>query len=142
MQTRSLGRLQKKSLKHNYYLYVASVSQGSVRKPPTENIPNRLENYFQTKCWKVIPMLLKRIKTTLGQFVWTQFCRLGTKTELTELHMFFMTRSTAFFSSTALVIYRLVFFLIGRQPSESALWRSLEANLQLCWKCAAFQMFF
>ena len=45
IQTSSLGRLQKKSLKHNDYLYVASVSQLRVRKSPTDDIPSP-QNYF------------------------------------------------------------------------------------------------
>ena len=35
-----------------------------------DNIPS-LQKYFQTDCPNVIPMLLKSIGTTLGQFVWT-----------------------------------------------------------------------
>ena len=42
-------------------------------------------------------------------------------TGVTELHMFFMTRSTTFFSLTAFLISRLLFFLIRRQSSEGVL---------------------
>ena len=60
---------------------------------------------------------------------------------LTELHMFFITRSTTFFSSSVFVISRLVFFLIRRQSSEVVLWRSKEVSLQLFWKCGVLQSF-
>ena len=63
-----MDRLQKEALEHNDCLYVASLSQLRVRKPPTDNIPS-LQNYFQTDCQSVIPMLLKSIGATLGQFV-------------------------------------------------------------------------
>ena len=77
MQTTLLGRLQKKSLQHNDCLYVASLLGQVVRKPPMDKIPSP-QNYFQTNCWSVIPMLSKSIGTTLGQFVCTLFCGLGT----------------------------------------------------------------
>ena len=63
-----MDRLQKEALEHNDCLYVASLLQLRVRKPPTDNIPS-LQNYFQTDCQSVIPMLLKSIGATLGQFV-------------------------------------------------------------------------
>ena len=62
-----LGRPQKK-LEHNDFLYVAFTSQRRVRKAPTNNIPSP-QNYFQANCQSVIPMVLKSIGTTLGQFV-------------------------------------------------------------------------
>ena len=34
-----MGKLEKYSLEHNDWLYVASVSQRRVRKPPTDHIP-------------------------------------------------------------------------------------------------------
>ena len=68
IQTSMLGRLQKKSLEHNDCLYVTFILQERVRKPPTDNIPSP-QNYFQTNCQSIIPMLLKSIGTTLGQFV-------------------------------------------------------------------------
>ena len=77
-----LGRLQKKCLAHNGCLYVVSV-QHRVRKPPTNNNVSP-QNYFWGNCWSVILLLL------------------------TELHMFFMTRSTKFFSSTVFIISRQV----------------------------------
>ena len=49
MQTTLLGRLQKKSLQHNDCLYIASLSEQVVRKPPTVKIPSP-QNYFQTNC--------------------------------------------------------------------------------------------
>ena len=49
MQTSSLSRPQKKSLEHSDCLYVASVLQWRVRKPPTDNVPSP-KNYFQTNC--------------------------------------------------------------------------------------------
>ena len=57
IQTSSLGRLQKKSFEHNGCLYLASVSERSVRKPPTDNCPS-LQNCFQANCRSVIPMHL------------------------------------------------------------------------------------
>ena len=65
-------------------------------------------------------MLLKNIRKILEQLV---FVNLGHvfHTGLTELHMFFMTKRAAFFSSTILVISRLVFFLIRSQSSEGIL---------------------
>ena len=69
MQTSSMdSHLQKEALEQNDCLYVASLSQLRVRKTPTDNIPS-LQNYFQTNCQSVIPMLLKSIGATLGQFV-------------------------------------------------------------------------
>ena len=49
IQTSSLGRLQKKSLKHNDSLHVQFITQWRVRNPPTDNIPSP-QNYFQTNC--------------------------------------------------------------------------------------------
>ena len=63
IQTSLLGRLEKKSLEHNDCLYVAYLSQQRVRKPPMDNIPSP-QNYFQTNCRSVIPVLLKSIGTT------------------------------------------------------------------------------
>ena len=47
IQTSSLGRLQKNSLGYNDCLYVASVLQRRIRKPPTDNITFP-QNYFLT----------------------------------------------------------------------------------------------
>ena len=63
IQTRLLGGLQKKSLEHNDCLYVTSVLERRVKKPNSQN-------FFQTNCLSVIPMLLWSIGTTLRQFVW------------------------------------------------------------------------
>ena len=50
--------------------YLASALQRRVRKPSSDNIPST-QNYFQTNCWIVIPMLGKyNENTTLGKFVW------------------------------------------------------------------------
>ena len=46
MQTSLLGRLQKTLLEHNDFWYEMSVSEGRVRKPPTDNAPSP-QNYFQ-----------------------------------------------------------------------------------------------
>ena len=49
-----------------------------LENPPTDNI-NILQNYIQTNCQIVTPILLKSIGKILGQYVfWTQFCRIGT----------------------------------------------------------------
>ena len=40
------------------------------------NVPS-LENYFQTNCQNIIPMLLKSIGRTLGQFVEGNFAGLA-----------------------------------------------------------------
>ena len=68
IQINLLGRLQKNSLEHNDCLYAASVSEWSVRKPPTDDAPS-LQNYFRINCQSVIPMLLKSIEATLEQSV-------------------------------------------------------------------------
>ena len=47
-----MGRLQKKSLEHNDYLYAVPVLEWSVKKPPKDNDPS-LQNYFQRNCWIV-----------------------------------------------------------------------------------------
>ena len=68
MQTSSLGRQQKNSMEHNDCLYVVSILQWRIRKTPTDNIII-LQNYFQTNCQIITPMLIKSIGTTLGQYV-------------------------------------------------------------------------
>ena len=160
MQTNLLGRLPKKSLRHSSCLYVACVPEQRVRKPQKENVPS-LQNYFQRNCWSVIPMLLKSVGTTLAQSNWTKFCRLGTCfCTLGYLSFIFSwPLETGFFSSTVFIISMLVFFLIMRQLSDGVFWRSYfwwtpiktsvkehvftrVASMQLCWKCAALQMFF
>ena len=116
---------------------------GGVRKHPMDNISSP-QNYFQKIFGSVISMFLKSIGTTLEQFVWRYFSRLWDMflhTGLTEFQTFFMTKSPTFFSSTFFVISRLVLFLIRRQSSEGFLWRSLEASLQLCWKCSVSDIF-
>ena len=118
MQTSSMGMLQKKSLEHNDCLYVAaSILQQRVRKSPTDNISSP-QNYFQTNYRSVIPSnAFKKhrnntviICLNIILQTWDMFLHNG----LTELHMFFMTRSTTFFSSTVFVISRLLFFLKRR----------------------------
>ena len=88
-----------------------------------DNIPS-LRNYFQTNRYSVNPILFKK---ALEQHwdnlfecnfsTWDMFLHTG----LTELHMFFMTRSTTFFRVTAFVITRVVFFLVRRQSSKGLL---------------------
>ena len=68
MQTSSLGRQQKNSMEHNDCLYVVSILQWRIRKTSTDNIII-LQNYFQTNCQIITPMLIKSIGTTLGQYV-------------------------------------------------------------------------
>ena len=48
-------------MEHNDCLYVAFVSELRVRKPLMENVPNS-QNYIQTNCLSVIPMLLKALE--------------------------------------------------------------------------------
>ena len=66
---------------------------------------------------------------------WDMFLFIG----FTEVHIFLMTRSTIFFSSTIFQILRLLFFLIRNQSSEGVRWRSKEASLHsenaLCYRC-------
>ena len=121
IQASMLSRLQKKPLEHNDCFCVASALQQRVSRPPADNIPS-LQNYFQINCQSVIPMLLRCIGTILGQFAiclnvilrtWDMFLHNG----LTQLHVSFMTRSAAFFSSNASVTSRLQFFLIRKQSS-------------------------
>ena len=68
MQTSSLGRQQKNSMEHNDCLYVVSILQWRIRKTSTDNIII-LQNYFQTNCQIITPMLMKSIGTTLRQYV-------------------------------------------------------------------------
>ena len=68
IQTSSLGRQQKNSIAHNDCLYVVSILQWRIRKTSTDNTII-LQNYFQTKCQTINPMLIKSIGTTLGQYV-------------------------------------------------------------------------
>ena len=68
IQTSSLGRQQKNSVEHNDCLHVVSILQWRIRKFTTENIII-LQNYFQTNCQIITPMLIKSIGTTLGQYV-------------------------------------------------------------------------
>ena len=67
-QTSSLGRQQKNSMEQNKCLYVVSILQWRIRQTPTDNIII-LQNYFQTNCQIITPMLIKSIGTTLGQYV-------------------------------------------------------------------------
>ena len=64
MQTSLLGRLLKKSLERND---CRPQRQRRVRKHPMDNIPSP-QNYFRKNCRSVIPVLLKSIGTTPGQF--------------------------------------------------------------------------
>ena len=68
IQTSSLGRQQKNSMKHNDCLYVVSILQWRIRKTPTDIIII-LQNYFQTNCQIITAMLIKSIGKTLGQYV-------------------------------------------------------------------------
>ena len=68
IQSSSLGRQQKNSVEHNDCLYVVSILQWRIRKTSTDNIII-LQNYFQTNCQIITPMLIKSIGTTLGQYV-------------------------------------------------------------------------
>ena len=68
IQTSSLGKQQKNSMEHNDCLYVVSISQWRIRKTSTDNIII-LQNYFQTNCQIITPMLIKSTGTNLGQHV-------------------------------------------------------------------------
>ena len=63
-------------MEHNDCLYVASVSERSVRTPPTDNPPSS-QNYFQTNCRSVISKLLKRIEATLENLFKRNFADFG-----------------------------------------------------------------
>ena len=67
IQSTLLGRLRKN---HWKTMTACMYIERRVRKLPTDNAPSP-QNYFQTNCRSFIPMLLKRIRTTLGQFVLT-----------------------------------------------------------------------
>ena len=45
----------------------SSYRNWELENPPAHNIPIP-QNYFQTNCQSIIPMLLKNIGTTLGQY--------------------------------------------------------------------------
>ena len=84
IQTSTLGRLQKKSLEHSDCLYVASVISLVHKITFREIVEVSLEQHWDN--------LFERNFANLNMFL---------HTGLTELDMFFITRSTPFFSSTA-----------------------------------------
>ena len=118
-QTSLLGRLQKKLLEHNACFYVASVSQWRVSKPPNGQCPkspkllsNKLSKYY-SNAFKKHQNITGTIFLNIILWTWEMFLHYGLM-GLTVLHMFFMTRSTTFFSPTAFVTSGLLFFLIWR----------------------------
>ena len=151
--TTLLGRLQEKSLEHNDCLYAESILKQRVRKPNRQCLYSA--KLLSNKLLKCYPNTFKKnwnntrsICLNVNLHIWDIFLHTG----LTENHIFFTIRSTAFFSSTVFVIFMLTFFLIRRQSSEDILWRSYfrwtprktsvkehifitVASLQLCWKC-------
>ena len=116
MQTSSLGRIRKNF--QNINLLVCSVHFGTESQEtssgqlPRKLLSNKLSKYYSNafkKYWNNIGTIcLKVIFRT---------CDIFLHTGLTELHIFFVTRSTTFFSSTVFVISRLVFCLMG-SPSN------------------------
>ena len=69
IQSTSLGRLWKNHWNTvTAYMYRNKESENLQCTMSPDNVPS-LRNYFQTNCQSVIPMLLKSIGTTLGQFV-------------------------------------------------------------------------
>ena len=120
VQTNSVGRLQKKSSEHKLFL---SISQQKVRKPPNGQHPQSIK-LLSNKLLKSYSNVFKKHWNNTGTIrlniilqTWDMFLNIG----LTELHMFFITRSTTFFTSTVFIIFRLVFFLIRRLSSEGVL---------------------
>ena len=105
--------MEKKSLEHNGCLYATSLSEQSIRKPPTGNVPSP-QNYFQANCWSVILMLLKKHWSNIG----TIFLNVILLSWDLFLHIFFVSKSTM------TKISLLVFFLVRKQSSEGALWRN------------------
>ena len=81
-------------MQHQYW-------NGKLEKPPTENAPtlklisNNLWNCYFKKHFANMGTIFLNILQTWDTFLHTEF---------TELQIFFMTRSTTFFSSTVFVI--------------------------------------
>ena len=103
IQTSLLGRLHKKSYEHNDYVYVVYVQNGE------SGNPQRTIYLVHKITFKQITEVLHNTDTICLNIIlrsWDMFLH----DVLTELHIFFMTRSTRFFSSTAFVICRLLFF--------------------------------
>ena len=77
--------------------------------PLVEIVSNKLLKYYSNafkKDWNNTGIICLNIIVQ----TWDMFSHTG----LTELHIFFLTRSTTFFSSNVFVISMLVFFLIRR----------------------------
>lgn len=117
IQNNSLGWLQKKSSEYIDCLYVTFVSQWRIGKSTTDSILGP-QNYFQIVEVFVIVMLLKRIGAYAEKICLNIILRsseMFLHTGLTEVHIFYLSRSTTFFSSFFCVIFMLVLFLIRMQ---------------------------
>ena len=106
-QTCSLGRRQKKSVEHNDCLYVASLLLKSHKTPNGQCLQSA--KLLSNKLVKCYSNAFKRHWNNTGTIclniilqTWDLFLHTG----LTEHYIFFMTRSTTFFSSTVFVISR------------------------------------
>ena len=121
IRTSSPGRLQKRSLEHNDCLLVCSVRIATDSQDSPNGQYLQFPKLVSNKLSKSYSNAFKKHQNDTGTIClninWDMFLPNG----LAELHMFFMTRSTTFFSSTIFVISRLLFFLIRRQSSEGVL---------------------
>ena len=104
VQTNSLGRLQKKSSGHNDCLYLEFYCNGE-----SDNPQQKISLVRKITFKQIVEVLFQCIKTLEQRWskqfernlrTWKTFLHTG----LTKLHVFFMNRSTAIFSSTVLVI--------------------------------------
>ena len=81
--------------------------------------------------------ILNKLEKHWDNFFECNFGQMLLQNGLTELYIFFMTRSTTFFSSTVFIIFRLLFFLIRRQSTESVplneLRSKLGTSLKMCY---------
>ena len=127
-------------MEHNDCFHVASGSQQS------QGTPNR--QYLQSakllskKFSVLFQCILNKLEKHWDNFFDCNFGQMLLQNGLTELYIFFMTRSTTFFSSTVFIIFRLLFFLIRRQSTESTL-NELRSKLGTSLKmCYVSEMFF
>ena len=123
IQVSSLGKVEKKLLEHNDCLYRASVLEQRVRKSPNEQC-SQSTKLITNKLSKCYSSGFKKLLNNTGKIclnIILQARDMFLHTGLTELHIFFVTRSTTFFSSTVFVISMFVFFLVRRQSSQGVL---------------------
>ena len=160
IQSTSLGRLRK-----NHWSTMTACTLRPYQSRESENLQRTMSLVRKITFKKTVEVLFNAFKkysnnkgTVCLKIIlrtWDMILHSG----VIELRIFFVTKSTIFFRSTTFVIFRLVYFLIRRQPSEGVLWRSffrwasrktplqeciftIVASLELCWKCAVLQIFF